>query len=111
VKRVAIALLVVAVVAAGAYLVLDRPWDIETYRAVDEHTLVVTTSSGWLDWTRVTSIDETPASVVINMRSFRLPLPGTGGPARDFTVVLQNPLSGREVIDGSTGLPIMERPD
>jgi len=72
VKRVVIALLVVAVVAAGAYLVLDRPWDIETYRAVDEHTLVVTTSSGWLDWTRVTSIDETPASVVIKHEVFSL---------------------------------------
>lgn len=110
-KRALIGLLLAAVLAGSAFLALDRDWDIETYRAVDDHTLVLTTSSGWLDWTRVTSVAESTNSVVINMRSFRLPLPGTGGPATEYTVTLQDTLAGRAVIDGRTGLPIMKRPD
>jgi hypothetical protein len=110
VKRLSAALLIVALLAGGAFLVLDRPWDIESYRVVDDHTLVVTTSSGWLDWTRVTSVTENATSVVVSMRSFRLPLPGTGGAATDFTVTLRDPIGGRGVVDSSTGLPIPRRP-
>lgn len=109
-KRLSAALLVVALVAGGVFLVLDRPWDIQSYRVVDDHTLLVTTPSGWLDWTRVTSVTEKASSVVISMRSFRLPLPGTGGAATDFTVTLRDPIGGRQVVDASTGLPIARRP-
>jgi hypothetical protein len=106
-----VALVVVTLVAAGTWLVLDRPWDIESYRVVDDHTLVVTTSSGWLDWTRVTSVTESTSSVVISLRKFRLPLPGTGGPATDFTVTLREPIGGRAVVDAGTGREIFRRPD
>lgn len=110
-RRLGVAILIVVIVAGGFWLLLDRPWDIETYRSADDHTILVTTSSGWLDWTRVTSVEETPTSVVINMRSFRLPLPGTGGLATEYTVTLHEALGDRRVVDGSTGLPVMKRPE
>jgi hypothetical protein len=111
VKRLLLALIIVTLVAGGTWLVLDRPWDIESYRVLDDHTLVVTASSGWLDWTRVTSVTESTSSVVISLSSFRLPLPGTGGAATDFTVTLRDPIGGRAVVDASTGREIFRRPD
>jgi hypothetical protein len=111
VRAAAVVVVVVLLVALAAEAVLDRPWDIETYRVVDDSTLVLTTSSGWLDWTRVTSVSETPTSVTIAMKSLRLPLPGTGGPATDFTVQLASPLDNRTVIDASTGQDVFQRPN
>jgi hypothetical protein len=105
-RPLAILLVVVLVVALGVEVVLDRPCEIGTYRAVDDHTLIVTASTGWLDWTRITSVVESPTAVTIGMKSFRLPLPGTGGPAADFTVTLIDPIDNRTVIDASTGQPI-----
>jgi len=107
-RTLAILVLAVLAIAAGAELLLDKPSSIDVYRVVDQRTLVLVTHSGWLDWTRVTSVVETPTSVTIQLKDFRWDffLPGTGGQPTDFTVTLSAPLGDRQVIDASTGQPI-----
>ncbi|MDL2335042.1 MAG: hypothetical protein QFC55_03295 [Chloroflexota bacterium] len=106
--RVLIVIGFLAALAAAPWFVLDRPWTIERYRVVDDRTLLVTVASGPLDWTRVTSVVETPSSVEITVTSFRPPAPGTGGPAIELAVQLAVPLADRTVIDASSGQPVLE---
>jgi hypothetical protein len=110
-RRLVVSAVVVLAVVASAELLLDRPWSIDNYHVLDDHTLVVTTGASWLTWTRVTSIVETPTSVTIGMKSFWLPLPaaGTGGPSTEFTVSLRDAIDDRVVMDASTDEPIFHR--
>ena len=91
-------------------IALDRPQQVEWYRQVDADSLAITVRSGWLDWTRVTRVDQTSDTIEIGVKSLRLPLPGTGGDTKEITLDLDLPLDDRVVVDTSTGEPIFVRP-
>jgi hypothetical protein len=99
----------IAAVALGV-LALDRPSALYGYRVVDERTLAVMSTEGPGAWTRVGSVVETPSSVTVTIRSVLVRLlPGTaeGIPVRSV-IALRDPVDGRQVIDGSSGVAIPE---
>lgn len=98
-------------VALGAVdLLLDRPWSIDTYRVVGDHTLALSVATEWLGWTRVVSVVESADAVTVEMKSFQPPLAGTGGQDQPYLVQLAEPIGARTVIDGSTGMPVPLQP-
>ena len=111
-RRRAIALVLVGVVSIGAILVLNRPWAADTYALEGDRTVVIFASSPVLSWIRVTSVVENPTTVTIGLTSLAvpLPLPGTGGPLKAFPVELAAPLGSRSVIDGTTGVTLIQVP-
>jgi hypothetical protein len=104
--------LVVGVVALllvfAAYRLLDSPTWIYYYRGLDDRTLVLGTVSGPGAWTRVTDVSETPSTVTITVRSLFIQLgPATAmGVPYESVAKLLDPLGNRNVIDGSSGLPV-----
>ncbi|GIW19758.1 MAG: hypothetical protein KatS3mg065_0054 [Chloroflexota bacterium] len=63
------------------FAVSDRAEPIEYYRLVGDRTLVVgTTTVRRFTWTRVSSVTETPTSVVVAVRSFRIQFGPAGRP-------------------------------
>lgn len=108
-RWVAVALVVVLVVLVFvAYRLLDSATWIDYYRPLDDRTVAVGTTSGPGAWTRVTSVTETTTTVTITVSSLFVQLgPGTAaGVTYESVATLQDPLGGRTVIDGSSGLPV-----
>lgn len=99
---------VVLVLVVTAVRLLDGASWINYYRVVDGQTLIVGTETGQGAWTRVTSVTERPETVTIKVSSLRIQLgAGTGGAVPvEFVVKLQDPIDGRTVLDGSSGLPV-----
>jgi hypothetical protein len=71
--------------------------------------LVAGTVTGQGAWTRVTSVTETPSTVTITVSSFLFQIgPGTAvGIPVESVVKLRDPITGRTVVDGSSGLPVV----
>jgi len=104
--EIAVALmLLVVVVGAIAYSLLDKPNAIDYYRLADDSTLCLGSTSGPGANVRVTSVVETSQSVTIIVKGFDVALgPSTGvGYLYESVAQLRDPLNGREVIDGSDG--------
>jgi hypothetical protein len=102
----------VLIVGVLATSVLDGPAEMDSYRVLDDQTLTVVAVAGRTAWVRVTDVTETPATVTILVSNLGLQL-GAGtaeGLAYPLVVRLRAPLADRTVIDGHTGLPIVERP-
>jgi hypothetical protein len=94
---------------AGVFVALDRPDPIDYYRLVGDRTIVVGTITGVATWSRVSSVTETPTSVVVAVRSFRFPVPATAaGIPIEYVVTLESPLGDRTVLDASTGGAVPE---
>ena len=93
-------------------LALDSASTIDGYRVLGDRTIAVMTTEGTNAWTRIASIDETPTTVTIVVRSFRIQLgAGTGvGILVESIVSLREPLGQRAVIDGRTGTQVARRP-
>lgn len=106
-RRWVVLALVAAVVFTG-YRLLDTATWIYYYRVVDDHTLVVGTVSGPGAWARVTSVTETPTTVTIIASNFFFQLgPSTAeGVGYESVAKLRDPIGGRTVIDGSSGLSV-----
>jgi hypothetical protein len=106
-RRRWVAVVVVTVVlAVAAVRSLDRPSWIYYYRVLDDQTLVVGTVTGPGAWARVTSVAETPSTVTISVSSMLIQL-GSGtavGIPVDSVATLHDPIGGRNVVDGSSGL-------
>ena len=104
--------LAIAVVATlVAVRLLDQPLAIESYRLVDQQTVVVTGYGTKLAWTHVTNVVESEATVTISANSFEITgfLPHTNEADRiEIEVRLSAPLGSRHVVDGSTGMSIPE---
>lgn len=97
------------VAAAGAvFAVMDRPAPLDYYRLVGDRTIVVHTITGRATWTRVSSVSESPTSVVVTVRSFRIPfVPASGvGIPIEFVITLEAPLGDRTVVDAATGAAV-----
>jgi hypothetical protein len=110
-RRRWIAVAVVLVLVVTAVRLLDSASWIYYYRVVDDQTLVVGTVEGPGAWTRVTSVSETPSTITITVSSllFR-PGPGTAvGVPVESVAKLHDPIAGRTVLDGSSGLPVLRR--
>ena len=97
--------LIVVVLSVRA---LDHASTIEYYRVVDDQTLAVGTAEGHNAWTRVTALDETPATITVTVSSVTIQLgPGTADALLVETEVkLHDPIGTRSVIDGSSGQPV-----
>ena len=108
-RRWTAAAVVLVLLVVGVRL-LDRASPIDYYRVLDDHTLALGSSTGPGAWTRVTSVSETPSTVTITVSSLLVRLgPGTAvGIAVESVAKLQGPIGGRTVIDGSTGLPVVQ---
>jgi hypothetical protein len=109
--RVVAGVIVAAGLTAGVvFAALDRPEPIAYYRLVGDRTLVVGTTTATATWTRVSSVTETPTTVVVAVRSFRIQLgPGTAALIPiEFVLTLERPLDGRTVVDASTGAAVRE---
>jgi len=107
-RRRWIAVAVVLVLVVAAVRLLDSASWIYYYRVVDDHTLLVGTVSGQGARVRVTSVIETPTTVTITVSTFFIQL-GSGtavGIPYESVAKLHEPLGGRTVIDGSSGLPV-----
>lgn len=86
----------------------SQPSPIFGYRLIDDRTLSVqaSTDTGFETW--VASVDQTPAAVVVSVRT-RATGFGAGAPvARDLwlTVKLDAPLGGRRVVDAIGDTPV-----
>jgi hypothetical protein len=95
---------------AGVFVALDRPDPIDYYRLVGDRTIVVGSITGRGAWTRVSSVTETPTSVVVAVRSFDIPFVprAEGGLPIEYVVTLDSPLGDRTVLDASTGGAVPE---
>jgi hypothetical protein len=107
-RRRWVVLVILVLVALGAFRLLDQPVALESYRVVDLQTLDVVGYVSHTAWTHVTGVTETDATVTITVNSFVFnPFPTTAEALRiEVPVHLSAPLGIRAVIDGSTGLPI-----
>jgi hypothetical protein len=92
------------------FAALDRAAPIEYYRLVGDRTIVVGTITGVATWSRVSSVTETPTSVVVAVRSFDIPfVPRSGvGLPIEYVVTLEAPLGDRTVVDASTGAAVRQ---
>ena len=110
-RRRWIALLVVLGLVVAVVRSADGTLWINYYRFVDEHTLVVGTVAGPGAWTRITSVIETPSTITITVSSLLVRL-GAGtavGIPVESVAKLHDPRGDRTVVDGSSGLPVMEQ--
>lgn len=100
----------VVVAAAALFAVSDRADPLDYYRPVGDRIIVVGTITGRGTWTRVSSVTETPTSVVVAVRSFHIPfVPASGvGIPIEFVLTLAAPLDGRTVVDASTGAAVRQ---
>lgn len=108
-RWVVIAIAVVATLVAVR--LLDQPFALESYRLVDPQTVVVTGYGTKSAWTHVTGVVESEAAVTISVNSFEITgfLPHTNEADRiEIEVRLNASLGSRDVVDGSTGLPVPE---
>jgi hypothetical protein len=107
-RRWVIVIATVLILGVAAVRSLDSPSWIYYYRVIDERTLIVGTVTGPGAWTRVTSVTETPSTLTITVSSLLVQLgPGAAvGVAVETTANLRDPIAGRTVIDGSSGLPV-----
>jgi hypothetical protein len=111
-RRWLAALVLLAGLVALAAVALDSASPIVSYRVLGERSIAVTTTEGTGSWTRVARVQESATTVTVEIRSIRIQLgPGTGvGILTESIVGLRDPLGGRAVIDGRTGLPVPARP-
>jgi hypothetical protein len=105
---VAAVIAIVAVLVFAGYRSLDNPSWIYYYRVVDDLTVVAGTISGPGATVGVTNVTETPSTVTITVSTFLFELGPQAGVGYPYESVakLQDPLEGRTVIDGSSGLPV-----
>ena len=110
VRRRWIVLGVIVVLALGALRLLYQPLALESYRVIDQQTLVVIGYGAPGAWTNVSEVTETPTTVTVSVNAFTFrPLPGTAVAARlEMQVQLRTPLGDRTVVDGSTGQIVPE---
>lgn len=103
---IAAAVVVTAVWALMA--IYDRAQPLDYYRLVGDRTIVVGTITGRGTWTRVSSVTETPISIVVAVRSFPIPfVPAAGvGIPIEFVITLEAPLGDRTVVDAATGAAV-----
>ena len=100
-------LVILAALAAVAFffVAVDHPVPIERYRVRDDDTIVISVFGGgnWY-WTRVASVDVTPTTVSITVRTTEVDfLPHTDiGINYEFVVDLDAPLGDRVVVDTVT---------
>lgn len=83
---------------------------LDSYRRSGDTTIVVEGERGGGDWSRVMSVEESPTSVTVIVRTLSVPLlprSAVGYPT-EFTIRLSQPLGDRIVTDGMSELP--ERP-
>lgn len=107
-RRWVAVLAVIGVVWIVVVFGLDKPSWIYYYRVLDDHTLLVGTTTGPGAWTRVTDIAETPSTVTITVRSFLFeigPVSGGGLPVESVATLLDH-IGARTVFDGSSGLEV-----
>jgi hypothetical protein len=97
---------VVVVLVVVAVRLQDRAVHVSSYCLPDERTLVIPVMSGPTTWTRVGSLTESAASVVVEVRELNAPVPVAGGELIGLVVHLREPLGGRRVIDAVTGGPM-----
>jgi hypothetical protein len=85
------------------FVVREYPSRIESYRAVDERTLVLQVIAPPRGWTWVDEVVESSSTVEVSIRSLDLlPGPGTAHAiAIELTVRLDQPLGDRVVQDGN----------
>ena len=105
---------VVIAIAVGLILVgrwLDRSQPIQSYRVIDDRTIAVEVDSSAPQWTRVTSVTETPDTVTVSVGSFIFPWPQAQagvGTSEELLVTLSEPIGGRRVIDGNSGVTVSQ---
>lgn len=89
--------------------VKQYPSQIESYRVVDDGTLVVQVTGPPRGWTRVDEVVETSTAVRVSIKSLDLlPGPGTAHAISvELTVRLDQPLGDRVVQDGD-GKPVVQ---
>jgi hypothetical protein len=110
--RLAALVLVLAVICAEVFQLCDGRATVDAYRFVDDQTIALLVDSGPFDWTRVTQVIETSSSVVVEVSSFRPPLPRAGtGDALPLMVHLVSPLGARIVLDESSTVPVPLEPN
>ena len=101
------AVIFVAAIVALVFVFGDRPTHIDYYRVTGDRTLVVGTTTGPAKWTR-TVVQENPASVTITVRAYDVGPGSAVGYPVEMNVVLEQPLGGRHVLDGSDMSDIVE---
>jgi hypothetical protein len=91
---------------------LDRSQPIQSYRVIDDRTIAIEVNTSVPQWTRVTDVVETSDRVIVSAGSFIFPWPQGAGAATsgELFVTLRQPLGGRIVIDGTTGLEVERSP-
>jgi acyl dehydratase len=106
-RWVVLAILVVVVVAT--IRLLDQPLALQSYRAVEPQSVVVSGYGTKSAWIRVTGLTETEAAVTVGVNSLEFLgfLPHSdAADLIEVEVQLSAPLGGRAVIDANTGLPL-----
>lgn len=103
-----IAVAIILVLALLVYRGVDGASWIYYYRVIDDHTLVLGTTTGSGAWTRVTNVVETPSTITITVQSLLIaPWPSTAvGVSAESVATLRGALGDRVVLDGSSGLTV-----
>ena len=101
---------IVAVLLLATIRLLDQPLTLESYRLVEPATLEVVGHGARNAWTHVTDVTETDTTVTVAVSAFTFqPFPGTASAYELLVPVpLKTPLGTRDVIDGSTGQPVVQ---
>lgn len=109
-RRRWVVLVLAVLVTLGVLRLLYQPLELVSYRVVDPQTLDLVGYGAQSEWTHVTGVTETDATVTIAVNHLAFePFPHTDAGYRiSVKVHLNAPLGNREVIDGSTGFPIPE---
>ena len=106
-----LALIVVIVIRSNATVLANSSPRMDSYRLVDDRTIILTVAVGPRSWTRVTRVTETPTDVQITVESlvFPIPLPATAHlELRELTISLADDL-GTRVVRDADGLAVPSR--
>lgn len=105
VRRLAAAAVIGASLAVAWVALLSgtSPAPVQSYRVVDQRTIVVVVGGAPHGWTRVSGVAESATAVAVSAQTTTwLPGPGTSDlELVELTVRLAQPLDGRTVTDGS----------
>ena len=108
-----VVLVAVVLIRSNSTVLVDAYPRMDSYRIVDQRTLVMTVSVAPGSWTRVTSVTEAPTQVRVTVESLAwpIPLPGTAAlNLLNMTVSLADDLGTRAVLDADGRAILLRSP-
>ena len=106
-KAIAVGAILLAIAFLG-FSAFDRRVAINYYRIDDSRTIALGVTSGPGGWAHLTTLSDTPTSLIVSVNVLSLPLPAAGGDRVEITIRIPGDIGARKVIDASYGGEVLK---